>query len=146
MSISEFHVLNSNISISTPGNPGGTTSLTDVMCGLAIAFTPKFTGKIKIWVTAQVTNTLLGDGIVNGIRYGTGTAPVNGAAVTGTSTGSGVKMIAAINNQFTPMALVGYATGLTLNTAYWVDLTQAAITAGTAGIQQITILIEEIQN
>lgn len=146
MSISEFHQINNNISQTLPSNPTGTTSGTFVQMGFAISFTPKMTGKIKISMQADLTNNTINDGCAMEITYGTGTAPINGAAQTGTVVGNYCKMSTDIAaNAFVPGMCIGYVTGLNLATAIWVDAAVAAITGGTAAIQQVTVIVEEIQ-
>jgi hypothetical protein len=130
----------------TPANPAGTKSTTLVMAGLAIAFAPAATGKITV-------NAIGGAGVQTGLqpvkvglRYGTGAAPANGAAVTGTTIGVDQivfppVLTATWNTQF---ALLGEATGLTVGTKYWIDLAfDTGSTADEAQIGAISILIEE---
>lgn len=114
-----------------------TTSATEVMAGYGLAFTPSKTGKVIILVKAVVYNATAGDGLdIPGFRYGTGTAPTNGAAATGTNIFKQILRYTAIptgsNNE--PLGFGVYVTGLTLNTAYWFDLSFNVVTGGTAHI------------
>lgn len=105
--------------ISTKSVAGMLTSnvSTPKMLGLAGTITPKFSGKVLITMTWD-QNTDSG-GFVNSctIKVGTGTAPVNGASPTGTSIG---RMRLSVIPYISSMCFV--ATGLILNTAYWIDL------------------------
>lgn len=146
MSISEFRLIPSNIVNATPSAPGGTTSTAAyVMCGLAIAFTPKYTGTIYINIQANVSNNTNGDGTSIQIMRGTGTAPVNGAATTGTSSGLIGNAISSVANDQHCITLIGFATGLTIATPIWIDLQQEAITGGTTGINNVIVRVFEVQ-
>jgi hypothetical protein len=120
-----------------PANPNSTVSLTLVMMGLGLAgcaITPGSSGKVLVTLTAAPTTlTAIVTGSI-GARYGTGTAPSNGAAVTGTrlcgvgdhqfkSTG-----VAITEEQFTFNALLT----LTPGTAYWFDVALSTTNASDA--------------
>lgn len=113
-------------SIFTPSNPNSTTSTTGVMMGLGstITFTPVFSGNIVILgvgdatvQTGSATVTITG-------KYGTGTAPVNGAAISGTTWGNQPQLIPSSANASLQVmwSILDKVTGLTLNTAYWIDV------------------------
>jgi hypothetical protein len=129
-----------------PADPTLTASLVGVMMGLAGAFTPVATGKILIVVTGSISNNTLSDGALVQIRHGTGTAPVNGAAITGTADGKPIRMINNANTAAlrVPFALVAVVSGLTLGVANWIDLSLAAITAGNANVFDICIDVMEL--
>src|SRR6185503_7947405 len=78
-----------NYTQSNPSDPSTTTSTTGVMMGLgsSTTITPNTTGVIMIVVTGDIDNSAAGDGSQVQIRYGTGTPPINGAALTGTGAG-----------------------------------------------------------
>src|SRR5439155_1649764 len=73
--------------LSTPLNPTGTADTTGKMMGLAGAITPQVTGNIRIAVCGSIANNTIADGGKLQIRVGTGTAPNNGDALTGTAYG-----------------------------------------------------------
>ena len=135
-----------------PANPTGTTSLTGVMMGLGSAFkiTPVRSGTVLIILQGSLNNntTAVGDGALINIRYGTGTAPANGAAATGTNPGNTIAFQQSTANAQgaadNPFTLHGLATGLTLNTAIWIDAALAAITAGTASITRLVTTVIEL--
>jgi hypothetical protein len=69
--------------------------------------------------------------------YGTGAAPGNGAAFTGTALGQNVSFQPPSANNQAPFALAGLATGLTPGTALWFDIDLIA-GAGTASIASLS--------
>jgi hypothetical protein len=108
--------------------PSGTTSTTGVMMGLAGAVTPKLAGTVRISACGDVTNSASGDGASTTLYYGTGTAPANGAALTGTAVGSAHKFVSAAATEKVPFCNSWTVSGLAVGTAYWIDLDVAAIT------------------
>ena len=132
-----------------PANPSATASATLVMMGLAAALTPTGSGKVLVTVTGSAfTNTAAVFGNFGG-RYGTGTAPVNGAAVTGTRFGAGAdpNFRAPSIGSTVPaqIALTDVITGLTLGTAYWFDLALSTSNASdTAQVQNVSISVTEL--
>ena len=119
------------VSQSSPANPSGTTNTTGLMMGLAGAITPVYTGRVMITVCGDISNGTSADGAKVQIRYGTGAAPANAAALTGTTAGALVNMTAAANAQKCPFSLTAIVTGLTLATAIWIDV-GLAVTGRTA--------------
>lgn len=133
------------ISQTLPADPiTGTTSATGVMMGTAASLTPRVTGRVRFSVTGTlVSNNNNGGGSVQ-IRYGTGAAPVNGSALTGTTSGNPVTWIQGTANDRLPFSLQGYATGLTVGTAIWIDLSVATNGSGTSTISSLTIIAQEV--
>src|SRR5262249_50577600 len=113
---------NGAVSQSTPTNPAGTASLVGVMMGLAGSFTPTRSGRALIIICGDVANSVIADGAKFQIRFGTGTAPANAAALTGTAAGALVVMTDGVAAQQMPFSVQAVVTGLTLSTAYWLDL------------------------
>lgn len=106
----------------------GTTSTTGVMQGFGstLALTPSSTGNIRVRIDLLSKNAA--SGILNTIQlyYGTGSAPTNGAALTGTAVLSQpVLATSPAANGLTPAPVEAEITGLTLSTAYWFDLSLA---------------------
>jgi hypothetical protein len=132
---------------SHPSAPTGTVSTTAVMMGLGSTwtFTPASSGVVLISVSGAGSTTTAVANFGVGCRYGTGTAPANGAAASGTRFGSG--------GDFTLRAVaVGpYATftfpdvlSLTAGTAYWFDLTLLTGNASDQAIMQdVSVIIVE---
>ncbi len=132
---------------SSPTNPTGTLSTTGVMMGLAGSITtaPVTSGKVLIIISGTIFNaTAIADGGKVQIRHGTGTAPTNGVALTGTADGGLVQYIAATTAEKTPFSCNAIVTGLSASTAYWIDVGLAAITGGTATITDVSISANEL--
>ncbi len=93
-----------------------------LMAGFALSATPVTTGRLQVnfscslQVATAVTNAQIQ------IRYGTGTAPVNGVAATGTVAGAAQLVKASGVAAPTMIGSVVVVTGLTSSTAYWFDL------------------------
>lgn len=113
-------------------NPPGTTSTTGTMAGYGTAtygpflFTPTVTGRALIIITGSVANNVASAASTISARYGTGTAPVNGAAATGTIIGTAVSRLNQAVNAWTPFTISGAVTGMTVGTQYWIDVTVAS--------------------
>ena len=112
-------------------SPTGTTNTGGVMMGLAYGITPLRSGKVLLIVAGSIRNNTAGNGTSVGIRYGTGTAPGNGVALTGTFVVLLTGFSDTANSQL-PFTAIGLATGLTLGTPIWFDLSVAVVGTGTA--------------
>src|SRR6266851_3706818 len=127
----------SNATQTNVAAPAGTTSTTGLMMGLAGAITPAHSGNVLLIVSGTLTNGTTSDGASLQIRYGTGTAP------TGTAVGNNI----ADNNPVTskiPFSVQAVVTGLTVGTAYWVDVGLAAVTGGTASLATVSVSALEL--
>lgn len=138
-------VVGSNVTSaqSTPSDPTGTTSATQVMMGLAGSITPTTSGKIMVVISGGINNSNGNTASTIQIRYGTGSAPTNGAAATGTTAGAAhitSNASGGVSQSFSVNAIVS---SLTPATAYWLDL-GVATAAGTASIKTISISAYEI--
>lgn len=124
----------------TPANPTGTSSLTATMAGLGstCTITPTNSTRLFIVVNGTISNNTASDGGRVQIRYGTGTAPVNAATLTGTALGNSSDGLDGGANGRTGFSVAGIATGLTKGTAVWIDLSQVVLTGGTATLLQVT--------
>lgn len=127
----------------TSAAPTGTPSATAVMMGLAGSITPTRGTRILIFATGQLSNDTLNDGATVDLRYGTGSSPTNGAAVTGTLAGIAQTMTAKVAADRSGFSLLGYVTGLTVGTAYWLDLSLLAVTGGTASVTGVSLVAVE---
>jgi hypothetical protein len=130
-----------------PANPTGVTGTTLLMQGLGstIAYTPLKTGIIKITLSALASNATAGDGFSAKMAYGTGAAPANGAAISGTVVGNIVTGKSAAASQPNSISIIARVSGLTAGTAIWVDIQLAADTAATvASLANIECVIEEL--
>ena len=126
-----------------PADPTGTANTTGLMMGLAGTITPAQTGRVLIVISGDVQNNTISDGAKFQIRYGTGSAPANAAALTGTTAGALVNMLGAAAAQRVPFSLNAVVTGLTPGTAYWIDVGLAAVTGGTAAIKNVSVSVIE---
>ena len=140
---------------STPSNPTGTTSTTAVMMGLAGSLTPQVTGRVLLILSGDISNNTTADGVTVQLSYGTGTAPTNGAALTGTQIGGIVSFTALTGVLTVPFCVTALIIGLsvpsinslgatTASTAYWLDAAVKAVTAGTASISNLDLVAIEL--
>ena len=144
--------VNSAFTESTPANktaPANTT--TYFMQGLAGTITPQTSGNVKLTICGTVTqtSTTSGDGIIMQVSYGTGGAPANAAALTGTQTGNPVSSKAETTvtaaNVARPFCAIGHAT-MTVGTAYWIDLAAKSLgTVSTTALTSVTVDAEEMR-
>ena len=129
----------------TSAAPAGTTSATAVMMAAGAAtITPTKTGRVLMVASGQMANSTLNDGATVDLRSGTGTAPVNGAAVTGTLRGIAQTATSTVAAQRSGFCLSAVVSGLTLGTAVWVDVSLLAVTAGTATVTGVHITVTEV--
>lgn len=125
-------------------NPTGTLSTTKVMLGIAGSITPTSSGIVSFSIYGGANSNTAGDGCLLAIHYGTGTAPVNGAAVTGTDASPRDLTTKTSSTQIImPFDLRARASGLTLSTAYWYDISFAAVTGGTCTLTDIGTVVQE---
>lgn len=137
-----------------PTNPTATASTSLVMMGLGssvsqttpVAFTPNVTGKVEIVVRCGVQNNTAVVLTTLGCRYGTGTAPTNGTAVTGTRFGSAVDDVVEPGGLNRVQAISwNDILALTAGTAYWFDIAiLTANAADTVSPVSISINIKEL--
>jgi hypothetical protein len=133
-----------------PSDPTGTTSGTGVMMGLGVAnatsITPAVTGKVALIISGDVFNAGgVGDGVRYQASYGSGTPPVNGAAITGTQCGAFPKYVSSTTAGKMGFAVNCIITGLTVGTIYWIDLVVAATVGGTATVENVSVSANEIR-
>lgn len=135
----------------TPADPATTTSSTGVMMGLggAASITPTRSGKLLVTISGDMDNSGSGNAVTAQLRTGTGTAPANGAALAGTTRSSNVRgenpiVALAIPLCRFPFSVQAVVTGLTINTAVWLDLGVSAQGGGTARVRNLSISAIEI--
>ena len=127
-----------------PADPAGTASTAAmVMMGLAGSITPAQNGRILIALSGDVAQTTTADGAKWQLSYGTGAAPANGAALAGTQVGSNPTMTFLTGVLLVPFSSQAIVTGLTVGTAYWLDVALAAITGGTASVSKLSLSAHE---
>lgn len=125
-----------------------TSSTSGVMLGYGatIALTPTYSGKVLITFNGILGNNTAGAIGAVQIHYGTGTAPANGAAITGLAAGS---VTGVINNANTagfsaPLSVTALITGLVPGTAYWVDLSMICVGASTTSLLNVSASATEV--
>lgn len=123
-------------------SPASTTSTTGVMMGMgaSCSVTPAYSGRIKVEWSGAFYNSVLSNQTTAQLRYGTGGAPANGAAATGTA-GSQVQANAALANGSIPFTLP-FAVSLSVGTTYWFDIA-LIVSGGTGGLQSVSCNITE---
>jgi hypothetical protein len=132
---------------STPSDPTGSTNTTGngVMMGLAVPVTPTRSGIIVVQVEGQMTNQTTGDGALATLYYGTGGAPSNQGALTGTAKGKPAKLDAVPTGaKKWPFGITTTIPALVLNTPIWIDLALAAVTGGTANLYGLEVVVVEL--
>lgn len=133
----------------TPADPVGTTNTALTQMGLAVMFTPAASGLVLAIITATVRATGTAEPCFSAGKFGTGTAPANGASgAAGTKFGVGVEA-----DYFTTSTSTAEATPvtfqqilpLTAGTTYWFDTAIATANAlGTAVMNNITVTLIEL--
>lgn len=81
--------------------PTGRASATVVMLGLAALVTPVTSGRMVVIASGVVGNNTTTDGANFQLYFGTGAAPVNGAAVTGTAFGGANAIASFVTSELT---------------------------------------------
>lgn len=115
----------------TPADPAGTVSTTGVMMGLGstCTLTPTYSGRIKIEFIGMIKNSSVNSTSKARVFFGSGAAPANGAAITGTQIAAAILLDEGTASFNSPFTNGGIITGLTPGTAYWFDLVVATSNA-----------------
>jgi hypothetical protein len=120
-----------------------TTSTGIVMAGLGAAgslakLTPSRSGVVLLMISGYHQHSVAGGAVQAFLVYGTGTAPVTGAAATGTGTQIGWIGTSPTANAALPFGFMTVL-NLTPGTAYWFDLQFRATIAGTAQLNGVVV-------
>lgn len=131
-------ILSGAVAQTSLGSPAGTSSATTVMMGLGASsvITPAYSSRVRLEFTGVLTCPAVASGTY-GIRYGTGTAPANGTAASGTAVGQTKTMTVAGASFSEGIAISAIVTGLTPGTAYWFDLTLATGSGNTVSLNSL---------
>lgn len=126
-------------------SPTGNISTTDTAMGLAFPYIPSHSGNLVVMIAGMALNsTAAGDGTTITGRYGTGTAPVNGATSgLGTQFGLPQHFIASTTLGQQGFIVLGRLSGLTLGVEVWFDLSLLAVTAGGASVKDVQFVVIE---
>ena len=135
--------------VGSPTKPSSTSAY--LMQGLAGSITPTGSGKVLIIISGTIveaTGTAAGTGVQYQLSYGTSTAPANAAALTGTQVGTVQKYLnpttVVAADVAVPFSIQAVVTGLTVGTAYWIDLAAESITtASYVGFSNVSISVIE---
>ncbi len=128
-----------------PSDPTGTTDTTGKMMGLAGSITLNTSNKILLILSGDISTNTTADGAKVQLSYGTGSAPTNGAAITGTQCGSRPTFTGLTGVLTVPFSVQCIVTGLNPGIAYWLDATEAAITGGTASVSNLSLSATELR-
>ena len=77
------------------------------------------------------------------LLYGTGTAPSNGAAQSGAAAGAALQVKVSTTAYPMPFSITWVATGLTVSTAYWIDLSEYNSAASAATVEDLSVTAVE---
>lgn len=135
-SVNDIRLSLTNATLQTNlANPTGTASLAGVMMGLGGTFklTPVYSSRVYIILQGSGAVTVATAAFLTQLRFGTGSAPANAVALTGTTVGSVITGWSAVANAAVPFCMNGVITGLTPGTAYWFDAA-LGVSAGTGTI------------
>lgn len=136
-----------------PSNPTApSTTASYKMQGLAGTITPASSGTVLLAISGTVTSATntSGDGISYQLSYGTGAAPANAATLAGTQVGTiqTYKNPTAVTaaNVAVPFAVHAVVTGLSVGTAYWIDLAAQSIATNSSGtLSAVSVSAIELQ-
>lgn len=127
--------------------PTGTSNTTGLMQGLGLSITTgaRTSGVIQVIASGSITSNTAANGWKYQIRYGTGTAPTNGAALTGTAVGrlTTGSLGTGATRATMPFCIVAKISGLAASTTYWIDLSLGAVTGGTTTMTDVCVNAEE---
>jgi len=134
------------LSNGAPSNPTANATVTPLMMGLGTTckITPAFSTRVLFQIQGNILNATAGNGSITALRTGTGTAPANGAAVTGTQQTAVTTHVSSGANTQTEFNHVSIVSGLTAGTAYWFDMQLASSAATSASITSITCQAAEL--
>lgn len=147
---------NETIAVRPQNNSGGSAapvggvSTTEKAMGLGLVagftITPQVTGRVTVFIAGMAMNsTSAGDGTTITGRYGTGTAPSNGATTgLGTAFGQPQEFVASTTAGQQGFMCMGIISGLTLNVAVWFDVSLLAITGGGSTVKDVQIVVVEV--
>lgn len=132
------------VATTAPGNPTAPGTGTGRMLGLgaSCAITPTNSTRVLFMITSLMNDAT--DVFTTTLKFGTGTAPANGAAQSGTTLGNSPSPSGAGVAVQTMMPQLGVATGLTAGTAYWFDLFVNNTGTGAVGISGVTCVAVEL--
>ncbi len=133
----------------TPANQTALASATYVNNGfgaiasIPCALTPTVTGRVLVAWSGDIVENATAQTATLQMVYGTGAAPANGSAVTGTAIGGELAWVSLTGQLTIPFALTYLITGLTPGTAYYFDIAGKS-SAGTAQLTNCNFMAVEL--
>ncbi len=128
--------------------PTGSSSFAQMGLGSSWILTPNSTGRVRITVIGTMGNLTASGGAQVIGSYGTGTAPANGASISGiarfTTTAITAFSYTTSANIEAPYCYIAEVSGLTLGTQYWFDLQVQNQNFGTGFANVASVIIEEL--
>ena len=128
------------------GNPSaGVGQTTALMMGMGgnCHITPVYSSRLLVITWGSGVNAAANSNYLIQQYYGTGTAPANHAALTGTAVGTqivGGEFLAGATN---PFSITNIITGLSPGTPYWLDVSLASNNTNVASLQRLTCIAIE---
>ena len=104
------------------------------MGGFGFAYTPTKSGNILMLLLFAFSVNASGQGCRFRLKHGTGAAPANGAAETGTTDYDLDSFLGNTASIILPLTLTGLLTGLTLGTEIWID-----VACSVGGVNTVTL-------
>jgi len=129
--------LNNATFSATPASPTGTTGTAMMGLGTSCKLTPTYSGRVLVNFYMTASHSVANGSVQVQMYYGTGTAPANGAAATGTAYGSLPGFQTYAPAAFGELSMSAIITGLTPATAYWFDV-KVQTGGGTGSLTQVT--------
>lgn len=129
-----------------PADPSQITGATDSMLGMGttVTYTPNRSGILSIDISGNITDDTSADLGTWKFRYGTGTAPANAAAASGTAVTPSSTWTALTGITSAPFGDTQLIT-VTLGPTYWFDYSAAATGGGAkVGMTQMKFKIMEV--
>ena len=130
-------------------------SATLVALGTATVYTPRTSGRVLVLMSAIAANGTTTDGMTYNLYYGTGAAPANNDAVSGTAICSLQTITSLVMNELsTSVSLQGIVANLVADkinslgqtvagTAYWFDVMFSYVTGGTVTFTDVNMSVIE---
>lgn len=126
-------------------SPNVAVGAVSVMAGLAAVITPVASGKLFVTIAGYISNTSTG-AAQTAIRYGTGVAPANGAALVGTQVGAVAQRDGGLPvGTKVPFSVSAVITGLAVTppNPVWLDLAVVS-TLGNTSIGNVAVSAYEL--
>jgi hypothetical protein len=111
--------------------------------GATCIIKPLFGTRVYFEINMNISQTIINTPNVL-LKFGTGTAPINGASSTGTSIGTTKSATLSTAGGVENLIVSGMATGLTPGTTYWCDVALAGNLTGTASISNVDFTAFEL--